>query len=55
MGEEAEGLVDAADQPGHCRLPMPGFPEKTRWRVMIGLFSPASVRSFSTRSTATCR
>ena len=36
-------------------FPVPGFPVKTRCRVMVGAFRPASSRSFSTRSTATCR
>ena len=36
-------------------LPVPGLPVNTRWRVIVGLFRPASTRSFSTRSRATCR
>ena len=36
-------------------LPVPGLPAKTRCRVMVGLCRPASARSLSTRSTATCR
>ena len=36
-------------------LPVPGLPTNTRCRVMVGDFSPALVRSASTRSTATWR
>ena len=32
-------------------LPVPGLPVNTRCRVIVGLFSPASPRSFSTRSS----
>ena len=32
-------------------LPVPGLPVKTRCRVIVGLFRPASPRSFSTRSS----
>ena len=36
-------------------LPVPGLPVKTRWRVIVGDFSPASMRLRSTWSTAVCR